>query len=695
MSLHNIYYQTKVKQINCKILNRDIGWLQFNERVLQEAANASTPLLERLRFLAIFSSNLDEFYKVRVAALRRYTNLPKVAQAKLLFNPNHIIHEITHRINVQRIAFERIFEEAIKPELTQQNIFLIDEKALDLAQSSYVKEVFKAQILPFITPIILSEKSKTTPLKDTLIYLAVTMHNQKMPEKVQHALVGLPVPLLPRFWVLPSVGKKQFVLFLDDVLRHNLNDIFSPLGYDTYQAHTIKITRDAELDLESDVPESYIQKLSKSLKKRKQGQPIRLIYDQEIPATFIQILTKNLGIKKIELSPGGRYHNFRDFMDFPNLNHKELRYPTFLPIALPQVDATPRIFDAIKKQDILLHHPYQSFDYTVRFLREAAIDPQVVSIKITLYRVAKISNIVNSLVTAIMNGKKVTVVVELRARFDEESNIYYAERLKDAGATVIYGSNDGKKVHCKMCLVTRREARKLQQYAHLSTGNYNGNTAQVYCDDALLTADKRLTADVAKLFNYLEKPQSIEPHFDHLLVAPKYLRSAFYKLIDREIAHAKQKKLAYIQLKMNSLTDFAMIAKLYEAAEAGVKIQIIVRGACSLIGELYKNITVISIIDRFLEHSRIYVFGNAGQEVMYLASADCMERNLSNRIEIAYPIYQKKLQKQLKKMIDIQLNDNQKARHIADPTQNTQPQNHNNAPSIRAQVDIYAFLQGK
>jgi polyphosphate kinase len=520
------------------------------------------------------------------------------------------------------------------------------------------------------------------------------MYKRSDENDFRYALIELPTKVCPRFYVLPPRGETRRVMLLDDVVRFNLRSIFAMFDYEHYDAFTVKITRDQELDLDNDLSETLLEKIKSSLRDRKKGDPVRFIYDTAMPLDLLQFLIRRLDLDKSNLIPGGRYHNFSDFMDFPDLGRSDLKYETLVPQAVPYLDKHLHIFDAIRKKDVMVHHPYQSFDYVIRFLREAAIDPEVQSIKITLYRVAKISSVANSLITAVMNGKEVTALVEIQARFDEETNIYWAGKLEEAGAKVIYGF-EGMKVHAKMCLVSRREKGKLREYAHLSTGNYNGFTARIYCDDGLFTADKRLTSEVSRLFKSLEKSNR-QFQYRHLLVAPHYMRSRYVQYIDKEIANAKQGQTAYIILKMNSLVDPDMIFKLYEASCAGVKIKLIVRGVCCLVPGvkgLSEHIEVISIIDRFLEHSRIYIFGNQGNEKMYLSSADWMTRNLSHRIEVAFPILSADLRREIRDMIDLQLNDNVKARNMANPLANDMRKPaEEGIKAVRAQIDSHAYF---
>lgn len=695
MSLNNpaILFKKNIKGLKFQLLNREISWLAFNARVLQEAENPEVPLLERIKFLAIFSNNLDEFFRVRVASQRRLLQLRPSALAKLNFHPDTILSQIQQTVIKQQQRFENIFHLDITPALEKEGVFIRNEKQLSIAQREQLWLLFRSQIFPYLTPIMISSSVTTPHIKDAYIYLAVKMYHAIDPDDFKYALIELPTKVVPRFFVLDEADGSKSVILLDDVVRYFLQHIFSFFGYDTFEAYTIKITRDQELDIDNDISETLVEKVNKSLKTRKRGDPVRFIYDAQMPLDLLQFLIRRIDLEKSNLIPGGRYHNFSDFMDFPDLGKTHLKYQPLPQVPVLFLDQSRRIFDAIRQKDVMVHHPYQSFDYVIRFLREAAIDPQVASIKITLYRVAKISSVVNSLITAVMNGKEVTAMVEIQARFDEETNIYWAGKLQEAGARVIFGQ-PGQKVHCKMCMVSRIEKGRVREYVHLGTGNYNGFTAKIYADDGLFTADKRITTEVSRLFKSLEK--SNKPYvYRHLLVAPIYLRNRFVEMVDKEIHHARHGHKAYLILKMNSLVDPEMILKLYEASEAGVKIKLIIRGICSLVPGvkgLSENITVVSIIDRFLEHSRVYIFGNKGNEKIFLSSADWMTRNLTLRVEIAFPIYSAELRKEIRDMLDFQLHDNVKGRDMEDPLANRMKQPVAGKPIIRSQYAIYDYF---
>lgn len=680
--------------------DREISWMLFNERVLQEAENTATPLLERLKFLAIFSSNNDEFFRVRVASLRRLQLLGKTKIASdFFFPPDIILGEIQRVALIQQDRFNRVYGKIIK-ELESQKIFILNENQLQPEQKKYVNEIFRKDILPFLFPILLdNNKPVTQHLRDKSIYLAVKMSSSTNETTPQHAIIEIPSPQLPRFYVLPKTDDKTNIMFIDDIIRSSLKIIFSIFDFDQFEAYTIKITRDAEFTLEETEDENYraglLEKIQRSLKQRSKGNPTRFVYDSNIPRMMLNFLADKLQLKNVSLIPGGRYHNFKDFMDFPRLSNPAYLYPPMPPIPMPELDNAHAIFDVVSKRDFMLHHPYQSFDYLIRMLREAAIDPQVKAIKITLYRVAKYSNVVNSLINALKNGKKVTVLMELQARFDEEANIHWTTQLQEAGARVHFGK-PGQKVHCKACIIYREENEKTVRYAHISTGNYNNETARLYCDHGLFTKDTRLTNDLEKVMDLLFQSER-KMKFDHLLVAPENMTQTFLGLIDNEIQHAKMGKEAYIIAKMNSFMDDQMMRKIYEASRAGVKIDLIVRGICGIvpgIAGLSENIHIRSIIDRLLEHARVYIFGNGGNEKIYLASADWMTRNLYHRIEIGFPIYDENIKQEIRDIINLQLRDNTKAR-IIDSDYDNKYSHSDSQEEHRAQTDIYTYLKNK
>jgi polyphosphate kinase len=531
-------------------------------------------------------------------------------------------------------------------------------------------------------------------LKDKSIYLGVKLSVNGKPKMTQYALLEIPSDPAGRFVILPSVNNNQYVILLDDIIRHNLPEVFSIFPFDRIEGYTIKLTRDAELDIDNDVSQSFLDKISKSVKNRQKGDPVRFVFDQSMPPDLLAILTSRMKLRKYDnLIPGGRYHNFKDFMAFPALGAKSLRYEDYKPLVHPALMKDKSIFDAIKKRDILLHYPYQGFGHFIELLREAAIDPTVKSIKITLYRAAKKSKVINALINAARNGKDVTVVVELQARFDEEANIKWAKALAEERIHVIYGVQ-GLKVHSKLCLIQREEKGKNKMYANISTGNYNEVTSTVYCDESLLTADPQICSEVAHVFDFFDRNYIVR-HYKNLIPSPLRTRKKFISLIDAEIYNAKHGHKAGIVLKMNSLVDEEMIAKLYEASNHGVPIRVIVRGICALIPGvpgMSENIEAISIVDRYLEHSRIFIFSNDGDPLYYISSADWMARNLDSRIEISCPIADPRLQQELLDILEIQWSDNVKSRVLEAPQSNTY-RSSTTPIKVRSQDKIYQYLK--
>ena len=675
-------------------INREISWLAFNDRVLQEANDANVPLLERLKFLGIFSSNLDEFFRVRVATNKRMLQIKKGSLEQI--NQKEIkmlLKEIHDKVIVQQAKFNLIYQNILE-EFKAKNIFFINEKQINIQQVAEVRKYFKEEILNAIFPLILSQDRPFPFLRDNTVYLACKLKNSLTGE-IKYALIPLPTKVKKRFFQLKKQDGNTFIMFVDDVIRINLDVVFSSFDYDSFEAYTIKLTRDAELDLDNDISQNLVDKLSEILKQRKKGVPVRFIYDADIAPDLLKFINRKLRVKSEELIPGQRYHNFKDFISFPDIKRSDLKYQSIDPLYIPELDNAKCLFDVIKKRDYLLSNPYQPFGYVVRLLREAAIDPSVLAIKITLYRVAENSNIVNALINAVKNGKKVFVVMELKARFDEEHNIFWSTKLKEAGATVLFGV-PRYKIHTKMCLIYRKENNIVNLYAHLGTGNYNGETARIYCDHSIFTSNKKLTTEVSRVFNLIEDFKTKTIKFNQLLVAPVNLKESIIKMIDVEIKNKKLKKEAFIIMKMNSLVDVEVINKLYAASNAGVKVQLIIRGMCCLVPGVKgqsENINVISIIDRFLEHARIYVFANGGKEKMYLGSADMMTRNLENRIEICFPILDPKVKEELNMLLKIQLSDNAKARVINQfLTNDYLPKA---IPSIRSQEEFYNYLKLK
>ncbi|QMU29914.1 polyphosphate kinase 1 [Adhaeribacter radiodurans] len=671
---------------NKKILNRELSWLAFNYRVLQEAKDATVPLLERIQFMAIFSSNLDEYFKVHVATLKRLIQLKKSTRQKLAQDPNEELDHVLAEVARQQEELGETFRNRILPALRAEKIYLLDEKTIRPEQEAFIRDYFTHKVQPLLQPVLLTPEQNFFFLKDQVLYLLIELTKANQPP----ATAILEVPTKKhggRFVKLPTQNNEHYVLFLDDVIRFDLPQLFPE--YDTATAYAVKISRDAELDIEEEVSENLLSKIIRSLKKRETGYPSRLLYDSETPTSLLNIICRLIGITNEELVIGSRYHNFRDFFGFPDFNLSHLKYPPQPTLPHPKLHGRKNLLAAIYHQDFLLHYPYQSFDYVLQFLNEAAADPAVTAVSATLYRVADKSEVAKALVKAAKNGKRVTVVVEVKARFDEESNINWARKLEKAGATVIVGL-PGYKVHCKLCLVTRQEKNSLVNYAYLSTGNFNEKTSRIYADHGLFTSDVRLTKEVESVFQFL-LDRNPNKQFRYLLVAPFNMRQKFVQLINKEIKNARKGLPAYLILKMNSLQDEAMILKLYEASAAGVRIDLIVRGICCLnpgIKGLSENIHVRSIVDRYLEHSRIYIFGNSGNEKMYIASADWMTRNLSRRVEVGFPLFDGALRQEVRHLIELQLQDNTKARTIQNTYLRTK-----NATETRSQFDTYSYLQ--
>jgi polyphosphate kinase len=673
---------------------REISWLSFNERVLQEVLSPDTPLLERLRFLGIFSSNLDEFFQVRVAVLQRMQRLG-LAQLPLTGDsPQQVLEQIAKIALKQQKRFENAYQFVLK-ELARHKIKIINETQLTPEQIKFVNRYFSEQVRPNLVPIMLEQLERFAG-RDKSLYLAVRMSAEG--RKPGHALIELPTERLPRFVVLPSESNQEVILLLDDLVRYLLPEVFNTLNYTDYTAYTIKLTRDAELDL-SEVEDadfvSYVDKLAQSLKKRAKAVPVRMVYDKDLPDDFLQLLRRKLDLRQsATLLPGGRYQNFKDFIHFPKLGPAEYFYPKLAQVPLSM--GGPSLFKRLSKEDIMLFYPYHSFDHFLDLLREAAIDPSVESIQITLYRVGQHSRIVNALVNAARNGKQVHVVLELQASFDEAANINWAEYLLNEGVHVIYGVT-GYKVHAKLCLITRRTGQRTSCFGVIGTGNFNEDTAQSYTDISLMTSRPELTADIAEVFRFLSDPVP-RREWHHLLVAPLNLRSSLEAMISQEIANAESGHPAWIVAKVNSLVDKDLIQSLYQASQAGVKIFLIVRGMCSLragVRGLSKNIQAISLVDRYLEHSRIVVFANREAPRYWLGSADWMTRNLDRRMEVMCPIEAPHLQKQLRVLLKLQLADNTKARILDSQQTNAMRETGPKTPLLRSQQAFHDWLLTK
>jgi len=675
-----------------RYINREVSWLSFNRRVLQEAENKSVPLIERFRFLGIFSNNLDEFFRIRVATLRRSLEYEKKAKEYYGENPKRILNRLQRLVKDYQKRFDSIFLD-LKQELEKENIFIVDENKVTADQANYLKTFFEKEILNVLSPIMLNQVDHFPELKDMTIYFAVKMtHRQRLSK--EFAIIEIPTSDFSRFIELPTTNDNKYIILLDDVIRLCLDKIFSIFNYDLFEAYTIKITRDAELDVDNDISESLLEKIAKGVKNRKKGDTVRFVYDSKISGDLLSYLIQKMNLDQYDtVMPGGRYHNFKDFIKFPNLGKKRLLYEPLKPVSIPVLDKSKSILQVIKNRDLLLHYPYHNFAYYIRLLKEAAIDPSVKSIKITLYRVATESKVISALINAAQNGKEVTAMVELKARFDEKSNIYWSEKMEEAGVNVVFGLT-ALKVHSKMTLITREEGNKLMRYASVSTGNFHEGNANVYTDITLLTSDGRITSEVDRVFTFLEHPYRVLP-YRHLLVSPNHMRKRLMTLIDKEIEQASEGKPAYILGKINNLVDETIIDKLYEANNAGVKIRLVVRGVCALIPSLpglSENIEVVSIIDRFLEHSRIFIFANGGNELCYISSADWMSRNLDRRVEVAAPIFDARLKDELKTVILYGLMDNQKAR-VIDENQSNKYKANDNRPPFRSQIELHKYYK--
>jgi len=675
-----------------RYINRELSWLDFNARVLQEAAHPEVPLLERLRFVGIFSNNLDEFFQVRFATVQRIAQSEKTG--KRIFggqSATDLLERITQKVIEQQKESTQILTE-IEKELEHQKIFFINENQVYKEHEAFLKEYFIQKVSPALMTIIVS-KDEPQDFSDHLAFLAVKLHfNNTKNRKSEYALIELPTDL-DRFIVLPKIGDKQCVMFLDDLIRYHFHLIFNFFDYSHIESHMIKVTRDPELDMEGDVSKSYINKIIESVRDRILAEPVRLVYDKEISKDTLAVVKDLLGVGTNDsLIPGGRYHHRRDYMKLPQLNRPDLLYDRIEPLPIKGLSLEKSILKAVDSKDYLLYTPYHSFSFVIKFLREAALDPEVTTIKITIYRLSKISNVARSLINAAKNGKKVLVQIELQARFDETNNITYAEQMQAAGVELVFGI-PGLKVHSKICVIEKKTKGKKKRYGFISTGNFNEDTAKIYTDYTLFTSDQKILKEVNRVFNFLQVHYKLKK-YKHLIVSPHYTHNALVKMIQNEISNHKAGKPSGIRLKLNAITNFSMIEKLYEASNAGVSIQMIVRGICCLIPGvkgMSENIEVISLVDKFLEHPRVYQFTNGGTQKVYLSSADFMTRNIENRVEVATPVYDPELQCQIMDVFEIIWNDNVKARKINGKQQNSFVKN--NKPLIRSQFEIYSYYK--
>ncbi|MEI7238390.1 polyphosphate kinase 1 [Pectobacterium brasiliense] len=673
-------------------IEKELSWLSFNERVLQEAADKSNPLIERMRFLGIYSSNLDEFYKVRFADLKRRILINE--EQGLDGNLRHLLGKIQARVLKTDQIFDSLYNELLL-EMARNQIFLVNERQVSPNQQEWLRDYFRQHLRPHITPILIFDETDLVEfLKDNYTYLAVEIIRG---DEISYALLEIPSDKIPRFVNLPAEAprRRKTMILIDNILRYCLDDIFKGFfDYDALNAYSMKMTRDAEYDLVTEMESSLLELMSSSLKQRLTAEPVRFVYQRDMPDAMVAMLLDKLGISSYDsVIPGGRYHNFKDFISFPNVGRANLVNKPLPRLRHTGFNQFRNGFDAIRERDVLLYYPYHTFEHVLELLRQASFDPNVLSIKINIYRVAKDSRIITSMIHAAHNGKKVTVVVELQARFDEEANIHWAKRLTEAGVHVIF-SVPGLKIHAKLFLISRREGENIVRYAHIGTGNFNEKTARLYTDYSLLTADERITNEVRRVFNFIENPYR-PVSFEHLLVSPQNSRDKLYKLIDTEIENALANRDAGITLKVNNLVDKGLAEKLYQASSAGVKINLLVRGMCSLIPNLpgiSENIQVISILDRYLEHDRVYVFNNGGDKKVYLSSADWMTRNIDYRIEVAVEILDPILKNRVLETLDILFSDTVKAR-VIDKESSNRYVSRGNKRKVRAQNAIYDYIK--
>jgi len=683
-----------------QFIQRDISWLSFNARVLQEANDPSVPLEQRIKFLAIFSNNTDEFFRVRVATLKRmieFSEKRRKLNMHMEENPQQVLDTIQTIVLQQQNEFNRIWGGILK-ELRKEKIVLVDEKHLSKEQKNFVRTYFDEQVRSNVIPLMIESLPQFPYLRDKSIYLGIVMHKNNSAYQQKYALIEVPVTAVGRFILLPSKDGEQHIILLEDVIRFNLPYIFSYFEYDYFESHIFKITKDAELDIDNDLSTTFVEKIEKGLKNRRKGKPVRFVYDKEMDAGLLEYLIRRLTLsRKSNLIPGGRIHNFRHFMDFPDVfKNKSNRRQPITHIALQN---SMRVTDVIIKQDVMLHFPYHSFNPLIDVLREAAMDPDVRSIKITAYRLAPQSKIINALINAARNGKLVVVMLELKARFDEEANLKWKEILEEEGVKVVLGIPK-LKVHAKLCIINKRVQNRTVQYGFVSTGNLNERTAKVYADHCLLTSNRNIMADINRIFKYLENWHVGNAPLracKTLLVCPTGMRREIELLINKEIKNAKAKKQASIILKTNSLSDTRLIEKLYEAAAAGVEIKMVVRGIfCAMVeNKKFKHpITAISIVDEYLEHARVMIFANGGNEKVYISSADWMVRNLDHRIEAAVPVNDPMIRQELIDIIHIQLRDNVKARVLNNELTNNYVTSASKK-KVRSQIETYNYLYQK
>lgn len=686
--------------IQNRYFNRELSWLSFNHRVLQEAEKQSHPLMERIKFLAIYSSNMDEFYRVRVASLRSLVELEKETRKELFFNPKQVLHKIHEEVSTQQLLFGEIFRNDIVPELRKLNIFLVRNEELTPPQLKKVQNYFQKQVRAWMD-IDYFENGNVPELKDGRLYMTLRMQSAHVDASHEdvYAVATIPSHKVSRFFSFEEKGN-TYVLFLGDVVRVGVRMMLP--NYDIAGFYSVKMSRDAELHIDDEYSGDLVQKIKDGLENRKKGIPMRFLFDVRMPEDMLVFFKKAYKLQDMDVIPGGRYHSLNDFFGFPNPDNKIPSYPPIQPLPHPDLEGK-KVLGVMHKKDVLLNFPYQSFHYLIDALNEAAVDSKVTEIKITLYRVASDSKIIQALIDAAQNGKKIMAFIEVKARFNEADNLYWANKMEEAGIKVLY-SIPAIKVHSKLCLITRKDKDKEVHYGYFGTGNLNEKTANLYVDSGLLTSDKRLTNEANLIFYTLEQrlhvfqDEETFPHFEHLLVAPLDLRVALMNLIDDEIEEAKAGRKAYICLKMNSLDDFDMIDKLYQANKAGVKIDLIVRGICCLmpgIRNQSEHINVRSVVGRYLEHTRIFYFYSGGQQKVYLSSADWMRRNLDRRIEVAFPIYDATCRNQIIEMLKLQLRDNVNSRIIDKRQSNTFTRPRKSERFVNCHTEMMGLMKGK
>lgn len=678
-----------------KTIARDISWLSFNARVLQEAADPTVPLRERVKFLGIFSNNTDEFFRVRVATLKRMVEMDgKAKNMHLEQAPDKILNEIQQIVIQQQADFADIWED-VRQELEKEKIYLVTEKKLNKEQQRYVQTYFEEEVRSNIIPLMIESIPQLPYLREKSLYLGVVLSHRDGAHKRRYSIIEVPSRAIGRFKLLPSPPGEKHIILLEDVIRFNLKSIFSYFGFNRYDSWVFKVTKDAEMDIDNDISTSFIQKIEKGLKNRRKGKPVRFVYDKEMDAGLLDFLMRKLNLsRKDGIIPGGRIHNFRHFMDFPDIFQKKSQRKK--PFTHPLVKNSIRVTDVVLEKDIMLNFPYHSFNTVIDLLREAAIDPDVTVIKITAYRLAPNSKIINALLNAVRNGKQVTIMMELRARFDEEANLEWKALLEEEGVKVLI-SIPNLKVHAKICLIKKRVSNHTLHYGFVSTGNLHEKTATLYGDHCLLTSDRHIMADVNRMFNYLEKwkdGMQFLKACKTLIPCPTNMRKELHKLIAREIKNANDGKPASMILKINSLSDEDLIDNLYEAAKAGVEIKLIVRGIFCMFTEnkkFIKPVQAISIVDEYLEHARVYIFHNDGNEKVFISSADWMVRNIDHRVEATCPILDENIKRVLKTILEIQLSDNVKARILDNELSNWYVRD-KTKKRVRSQVDIYNYL---